>query len=60
MAAKAGPRVLFVNRVGFLGGSERVLLTMATGIVRLGYVPIIVCPGGGALEADAKSKRYRC
>lgn len=46
-------RVLIVNRVGHLGGVERVILTLARGLGALGYDPVLACPGGGALAASA-------
>ncbi|MDQ0325879.1 glycosyltransferase involved in cell wall biosynthesis [Rhodopseudomonas julia] len=47
--------VLHVSRVGFLGGAERVILTLARGMEDYGYSPILACPGGGDLSAAAHS-----
>jgi hypothetical protein len=38
--------VLVVNRVGFLGGVERVILTAATGVAALGWRTVLACPSG--------------
>jgi glycosyltransferase involved in cell wall biosynthesis len=48
--------VLTVNRVGFLGGVERVIITCAVGVQAHGFRPIIACPAPGAL-ADEASRR---
>jgi glycosyltransferase involved in cell wall biosynthesis len=48
--------VLTVNRVGFLGGAERVLISCAVGVQARGFRPIIACPAPGAL-ADEASRR---
>ncbi|MEA2732410.1 MAG: hypothetical protein QOF70_6885 [Acetobacteraceae bacterium] len=45
-------RVLLINRVAFLGGVERVLLTLATGLQEFYWEPMLACPDQGAL-ADA-------
>ena len=41
--------VLTVNRVGFLGGVERVILTAADAVRTRGYRPILACPAPGTL-----------
>ncbi len=43
--------VLHVSRVGFVGGAERVLLTLAAGLPRHGYQMALVCPEGPLVEA---------
>lgn len=50
---KAEHRVLHISRVGFVGGVERVMLTLASSMSGR-YQPVIVCPGGDALEAEAR------
>ena len=45
--------VLYINRVGFLGGVERVLVTLAAGMTSRGFRPLIVCPGDGELARAA-------
>jgi glycosyltransferase involved in cell wall biosynthesis len=45
--------VLTVNRVGFLGGAERVLINCAVGVQPRGFRPIIACPAPGALADEA-------
>lgn len=52
----AGRRVLHVSRVGFVGGAERVMLTLTAGLGSYGYEPAIACPGGGTLEQAAARK----
>ncbi|WP_164879539.1 glycosyltransferase [Afifella aestuarii] len=47
--------VLHVSRVGFLGGAERVILTLARGMKPYRYSPVLACPGGGDLAAAARS-----
>jgi glycosyltransferase involved in cell wall biosynthesis len=49
-------RVLYVNRVGFLGGVERVLITLAAGVEDFGYKPLLVCPENGELAAAARAE----
>ena len=51
-----GKRILFVNRVSFLGGAERVLLTIANSIGSAGYTPLLLCPDGGQLAAIARER----
>ena len=46
-------RCLMVSRVGFLGGVERIALTLATGLPGLGWKAILACPDGGALAEAA-------
>ncbi len=43
-------RVLLINRVGFLGGVERVIITLARGIKDHGYSPFLTCPPGELME----------
>ncbi|MBK1624497.1 glycosyltransferase [Afifella marina] len=47
--------VLHVSRVGFLGGAERVILTLARGMEQYGYSPVLTCPDGGDLAEAARS-----
>jgi glycosyltransferase involved in cell wall biosynthesis len=49
----ARARVLAVNRVGFLGGVERVLLTAAASLRPLGWPTLLACPPGD-LAAEAR------
>lgn len=48
-------RVLIVNRVGHLGGVERVILNLAPGLADYGYDTILACPGEGALATAARA-----
>lgn len=54
-SAPARPVVLHVNRVGFLGGAERVILTLASSLGGRARV-ILACPGGGDLESAALAR----
>jgi glycosyltransferase involved in cell wall biosynthesis len=56
--AKPEARVLAVNRVGFLGGVERVLLTAASVVQPLGWPTLIVCPPGDLAE-EARGRGLR-
>lgn len=47
-------RVLHVSRVGFVGGAEQVMLTLAVGLPALGYEPAIAAPAGGTLDRQAR------
>lgn len=47
--------VLHVSRVGFVGGAERVMLTLTAGLGRHGFEPVIACPVGGTLEKAAEA-----
>jgi glycosyltransferase involved in cell wall biosynthesis len=47
-------RVLIVNRVGHLGGVERVILNLAPQLPAYGYRAIVACPGEGALANAAR------
>ncbi|HEY0185083.1 MAG TPA: glycosyltransferase family 4 protein [Rhodopila sp.] len=49
-------RVLLVNRVGYLGGVERIILTLATGLGALGWTPVLACPGEGDLARAAREQ----
>lgn len=46
-------RVLSINRVGFLGGVERVILTAAASVKPLGWSTTLACPAGD-LAAEAR------
>lgn len=48
-----GATVLIVNRVGFLGGAERIMLNCAAGVRQHGFRPVLACPLGGNLVAAA-------
>ncbi|MDX6751200.1 glycosyltransferase family 4 protein [Geminicoccaceae bacterium 1502E] len=50
-------RVLMVSRVGFLGGVERIMLTLAGGLQAHGWDAVLACPPEGAL---ARAARGRC
>lgn len=50
-SARQARRVLYVNRVGFLGGVERVLVTLAAGVRRHGWAPLVACPEGDLATA---------
>ncbi len=43
--------VLHVSRVGFIGGAERVILTLANNSAQLGYRALLACPEGDLLRA---------
>ncbi len=45
--------VLLVNRVGHLGGVERIILTLADGMEEFGWHPTLACPRDGALAEAA-------
>jgi glycosyltransferase involved in cell wall biosynthesis len=49
-------RVLYVNRVPFIGGTERIVLTLADSIECFGYVPMLICPDGGDLADAARAR----
>lgn len=49
-------RILHVNRVGFMGGVERVMLTLSDGLQPLGYQSVIACPAGGMLTIEAERR----
>lgn len=51
----AGPDVvLTINRVGFMGGVERVLLGCAAGVRQRGIHPVLACPLDGELARAAR------
>lgn len=52
--ARALPTVLTVNRVGFLGGVERVIVGCADAARAGGFRPVIACPAPGALASAAE------
>ena len=47
--------VLHISRVGFVGGAERVILTLASNSQQFGYKPSLACPEGDLLRS-AQSK----
>ncbi len=49
-------RVLVVNRVGYLGGVERIILTLADSLDAFGWHPVLACPGGGPLAQAAEAQ----
>ena len=49
-------RVLVVNRVGYLGGVERIILTLAVSLRDIGWDVILACPGDGALATAARAQ----
>ena len=49
-------RALIVNRVGYLGGVERVILTLASGLRDFGWDAVLACPGDGAFAAAARAQ----
>lgn len=51
----AEPLALHVNRVGFVGGVERIILTLSDKTMARGYRAMLACPGGGTLEAAARA-----
>ncbi len=53
-----GPRrrVLMVNRVGYLGGVERIVLTLADSLDAFGWRPVLACPDDGPLAEAARAQ----
>ena len=49
-------RVLVVNRVGYLGGVERIILTLAASLDAFGWQPVLACPDGGPLADAARQQ----
>ena len=47
-------RVLILSRVAFLGGVERILLTLAASLRDHGWEPMLACPGEGPLAEGAR------
>ncbi len=45
--------VLIINRVGFMGGVERLIVNCAIGVQQRGFCPILACPAPGALADEA-------
>ena len=56
LAVAGERRVLILNRVDFLGGVERIILTLAAGLREHGWRTFLGCPNGGALAAAAKAQ----
>jgi glycosyltransferase involved in cell wall biosynthesis len=58
LAPDAAPRpttdILAINRVGFMGGVERVLLSAAQALAERGWSTALACPAGG-LAAEARA-----
>ncbi|WP_237214681.1 glycosyltransferase family 4 protein [Falsiroseomonas oryziterrae] len=52
-------RVLMVNRVGFLGGVERILLTLGAGPAAQGWEALLACPAVGGLAEAAGAQGIR-
>jgi len=52
-------RVLLVNRVGFLGGVERILVTLGAGLGAHGWQALLACPGDGELAQAAAAQGIR-
>lgn len=53
-------RVLYVANSAKIGGGNRVLMDLATGVDRTRFAPLIVTPGDGALAAWAAEQRIPC
>lgn len=51
--------VLTINRVGFLGGVERVIVTCAAGVQAHEFRPIVACPAPGALADELERNGIR-
>lgn len=49
------PILLTVNRVGFLGGVERIIINSCVAAVEAGFRPVIACPSGGELARTAQA-----
>ena len=45
-----------VNRVGHLGGAERIILTLTAGLPAFNWAPVIACPADGDLSAAANAQ----
>jgi glycosyltransferase involved in cell wall biosynthesis len=56
-AAPARRRCLMLSRVGFLGGVERVALTLAADLKEQAWETVLACPDGGALAEAARARR---
>lgn len=50
-----GAAVLTVNRVGFLGGVERVIVSCNAGVLQRGFRPVLACPADGDLFHAAEA-----
>ncbi len=48
--------VLAINRVGFLGGVERVVVSCAEAVESRGFHTIVACPAPGELAAEAQRR----
>ncbi len=49
------PILLTVNRVGFLGGVERIIVNSCVAAANAGFRPVIACPPGGELAHTAQA-----
>lgn len=58
MSVTAKHRVLHVNRVGFLGGTERVILTIGAALQESDFEAVIVCPEG-ELADEARHRQIQ-
>lgn len=56
---KASATILTVNRVGFLGGVERVIVGCADAARASGLRPVIACPAPGTLASAAERRGHR-
>lgn len=52
------PRVLLLNRVAFMGGVERIILTVMELLARRGFEPILGCPGEGELPEAVRARGF--
>jgi glycosyltransferase involved in cell wall biosynthesis len=53
------PRVLLLNRVAFMGGVERIIVTVMEQLARRGFEPILGAPGEGELPDAVRAKGFR-
>lgn len=49
-------KVLIVNRVGYLGGAERVILTFTEHLESRGWQAVLACPPGGSFSQSATAQ----
>src|SRR5690348_10336478 len=56
MIASALKTILIVNRVGFIGGAEKVLLTAAETMRSRGHRVVLASPNNGTLATEAAGR----
>lgn len=53
------PVVLMLNRVAFMGGVERLIVTAMSQLDRCGFAPVLACPGEGELPDAVRAAGLR-